>query len=118
MCSAARLERVAEHSICAVGLNLHALYLRDMTGGELGGTSGVQGAMTFDEATRSLLLLARQNGGTVAAAQVEADEPLSGDHDYPGITTLTPVGHCRQFRKASWRSRSRGFAESEGGSRP
>jgi hypothetical protein len=52
-----------------------------MTGGELGGTSGVQGAMTFDEATRTLLLLARQNGGTVTAAQVEADERLSGDHD-------------------------------------
>jgi hypothetical protein len=35
--------------------------------------------MTFEDATARLIELARQNGGTVTAAQVEADEELSSD---------------------------------------
>ncbi len=35
--------------------------------------------MTYEEATRRLVELARQNGGKVTAAQVEADEDLSSD---------------------------------------
>ena len=35
--------------------------------------------MTYEEATRRLVELARRNGGKVTAAQVEADEDLSSD---------------------------------------
>jgi hypothetical protein len=37
--------------------------------------------MTFDEATRRLVALAQANGGTVTAAQVEADEELAAERD-------------------------------------
>jgi hypothetical protein len=37
--------------------------------------------MTFDQATTRLIALARANGGTVTARQVEADEELSSDRD-------------------------------------
>jgi hypothetical protein len=36
--------------------------------------------MTYEDATRRLVELARANGGRVTAAQVEADEELSSDH--------------------------------------
>jgi hypothetical protein len=36
--------------------------------------------MTYEEATRRLVELARANGGRVTAAQVEADDELSSDH--------------------------------------
>jgi hypothetical protein len=37
--------------------------------------------VTFDQATTRLVSLARANGGTVTAAQVEADKELSSDRD-------------------------------------
>jgi hypothetical protein len=53
--------------------------------------------VTFDEATARLLLLARQNGGTVTAAQVEADERLSRDRDLTSAAARALEGSTNIF---------------------
>jgi hypothetical protein len=53
--------------------------------------------VTFDEATGRLLLLARENGGTVTAAQVEADERLSSDQDLTSAAARALEGSTNIF---------------------
>lgn len=53
--------------------------------------------VTFDEATGRLLLLARENSGTVTAAQIEADERLSSDHDLTSAAARALEGSTNIF---------------------
>jgi len=52
---------------------------------------------TFDEATSRLLLLAKQNGGRVTAAQVESDEHLSADHSLTSAAARALEGSTNVF---------------------
>ena len=53
--------------------------------------------MTFNEATARLLLLAKQNGGRVTAAQVEADERLSSDESLTSAAARALDGSTNIF---------------------
>jgi hypothetical protein len=53
--------------------------------------------MTFDQATARLLQLAKQNGGKVTAAQVEADEPLSTDQNLTSAAARALAGSTNIF---------------------
>jgi hypothetical protein len=54
-------------------------------------------AMTFDQATARLLQLAKQNGGRVTAAQVEADESLSTDQNLTSAAARALAGSTNIF---------------------
>jgi hypothetical protein len=54
-------------------------------------------AMTFDQATARLLQLAKQNGGRVTAAQVEADERLSVDQNLTSAAARALAGGTNIF---------------------
>ena len=53
--------------------------------------------MTFDEATARLLLLAKQHGGRVTAAQVESDERLSIDQNLTSAAARALEGSTNIF---------------------
>lgn len=53
--------------------------------------------VTFEELTARLLLLARQSGGRVTAAQVEGDERLSRDQMLTSAAALALAGSTNVF---------------------
>ena len=53
--------------------------------------------VTFEEVTARLLLLARQSGGRVTAAQVEGDERLSSDQTLTSAAALALAGSTNVF---------------------
>jgi hypothetical protein len=54
-------------------------------------------AATYDEVTARLLALAEQGGGTVTAAQVEADELLSRDQNLTSAAARALAGSTNIF---------------------
>jgi hypothetical protein len=52
---------------------------------------------TFDELTARLLMLARESGGTVTAAQVESDERLSSDQLLTSAAARALAGSTNVF---------------------
>lgn len=53
--------------------------------------------MTFDEATARLLLLAKQHGGRVTAAQVESDEHLAANQSLTSAAARALEGSTNIF---------------------
>jgi hypothetical protein len=53
--------------------------------------------MTYEEATARLVALARSNGGTVVAAQVEADERLSSERELVSAAARALAGGTNVF---------------------
>jgi hypothetical protein len=53
--------------------------------------------VTFDQVTSRLVTLAREHGGTVTAAQVEADEQLAGDRDLVSAAARALAGGTNVF---------------------
>ncbi len=53
--------------------------------------------MTFEEVTERLIDLARERGGTVTAADAEADELLSGDRDLTSAAARALAGSTNVF---------------------
>jgi len=53
--------------------------------------------VTFDQATTRLVALARANGGTVTAQQVEGDEELASDRDLVSAAARALAGGTNVF---------------------
>lgn len=53
--------------------------------------------MSYDAATSRLIALAKANGGTVTAAQVEADEQLSSERDLVSAAARALDGSTNVF---------------------
>ena len=53
--------------------------------------------MTFDQVTTRLVTLARENDGTVTAAQVERDDELSTDRDLVSAAARALAGGTNVF---------------------
>jgi hypothetical protein len=53
--------------------------------------------LTYEEATARLVGLARENGGTVTAAQVEADEHLSAERELVSAAARALAGGTNVF---------------------
>jgi hypothetical protein len=64
-----------------------------------GGPTGVQGVawLTYEDAVRRLVELAKENGGTVTAAQVEADPELSANEEMASAAARALGGSTNVF---------------------
>ena len=57
--------------------------------------------MTFDEATERLVAMARRNGGSVTARDVEADDELAADQETVSAAAHALVGSTNVFGSAA-----------------